>query len=69
MNPTAPYESVILSSSGMTKRLPDPADRRGRLVAVTDRGRALVDAAVVDQLANELVYSAPAPSRRPSDVS
>jgi DNA-binding MarR family transcriptional regulator len=65
MNPTALYGSVILSSGGMTKRLdrleraglverlPDPADRRGRLVALTDRGCELVDAAVVDHLANE----------------
>jgi DNA-binding MarR family transcriptional regulator len=65
MNPTALYGSVILSSGGMTKRLdrleraglverlPDPEDRRGRLVALTDRGLALVDAAVVDHLANE----------------
>jgi DNA-binding MarR family transcriptional regulator len=65
MNPTALYGSVILSSGGMTKRLdgleraglierlPDPADRRGRLVALTDRGLELVDAAVVDHLANE----------------
>ena len=65
MNPTALYESVMLSSGGMTKRLdgleraglverlPDPADRRGRMVALTDRGLELVDAAVVDHLENE----------------
>jgi DNA-binding MarR family transcriptional regulator len=65
MNPTRLFNSVILSSGAMTNRLdrleemglvqrqPDPADRRGRLVALTDRGRALVDAAVVDHLANE----------------
>ena len=65
MNPTALYGSVILSSGGMTKRLdrleraglverlPDPSDRRGRLVALTDRGMELVDAAVIDHLANE----------------
>jgi DNA-binding MarR family transcriptional regulator len=65
MNPTALYGSIILSSGGMTKRLdrleraglverlPDPVDRRGRLVGLTDRGLQLVDAAVIDHLANE----------------
>ena len=65
MNPTALFNSVILSSGAMTNRLdrledmglverqPDPADRRGRLVVLTDRGRELVDAAVVDHLQNE----------------
>jgi|BarGraNGADG00212_1021973.scaffolds.fasta_scaffold13280_3 DNA-binding MarR family transcriptional regulator len=65
MNPTALLNSVILSSGAMTnrldrleemglvERLPDPADRRGRLVALTDRGRELVDAAVVDHLESE----------------
>lgn len=65
MNPTRLFNSVILSSGAMTNRLdrleamglverqPDPTDRRGRLVALTDRGRELVDAAVVDHLANE----------------
>jgi DNA-binding MarR family transcriptional regulator len=65
MNPTTLYASVILSSGGMTKRLdrletaglverrPDPADRRGRLVALTPKGKAAVDRAVVDHLANE----------------
>jgi DNA-binding MarR family transcriptional regulator len=65
MNPTALFNAVILSSGAMTNRLdrleqaglvvrlPDPTDRRGRLVELTDRGRELVDAAVVDHLANE----------------
>jgi DNA-binding MarR family transcriptional regulator len=65
MNPTALFNSVILSSGamtnrldgleemGMVERLPDPDDRRGRLVALTDRGRELVDNSVVDHLANE----------------
>jgi DNA-binding MarR family transcriptional regulator len=65
MNPTRLFNSVILSSGAMTnrldrleamglvERLPDPFDRRGRLVALTDRGRDLVDSAVVDHLANE----------------
>ena len=65
MNPTALFGSVILSSGAMTnrldgleemslvERLPDPTDRRGRLVALTDKGRELVDTAVVDHLENE----------------
>ena len=65
MNPTTLFNSVILSSGAMTNRLDrleamgfvareaDPTDRRGRLVALTDRGRELVDAAVVDHLENE----------------
>jgi DNA-binding MarR family transcriptional regulator len=65
MSPTRLFNSVILSSGAMTNRLdrleamalverqPDPTDRRGRLVALTDRGRELVDSAVVDHLENE----------------
>jgi DNA-binding MarR family transcriptional regulator len=65
MNPTHLFNSVILSSGAMTnridrledvglvERLPDPTDRRGRLVALTDRGLGLVDKAVVEHLANE----------------
>lgn len=65
MSPTHLFNAVILSSGAMTNRLdrleatglvrrePDPTDRRGRLVVLTDRGRELVEAAVVDHLANE----------------
>src|SRR5258705_10471855 len=65
MNPTRLFNAVILSSGAMTNRLdrleamglverrPDPTDRRGRLVALTDRGLELVDAAVTDHLENE----------------
>jgi len=65
MSPTSLFNALILSSGAMTNRLdrleaiglvdrqPDPTDRRGRLVALTDRGRELVDAAVVEHLANE----------------
>jgi DNA-binding MarR family transcriptional regulator len=65
MNPTQLFGSVILSSGAMTNRLDgleemglvgrlaDPTDRRGRLVALTDRGRELVDTAVAEHLENE----------------
>jgi DNA-binding MarR family transcriptional regulator len=65
MNPTTLFNSVILSSGAMTnrldqlegmgliRRLPDPSDRRGRLVELTPKGRELVDKAVVEHLANE----------------
>jgi DNA-binding MarR family transcriptional regulator len=65
MNPTRLFNSVILSSGAMTNRLnrleemglverqPDPSDPRGRLVVLTDRGRELVDIAVLDHLENE----------------
>jgi DNA-binding MarR family transcriptional regulator len=65
MSPTRLFNSVILSSGAMTNRLdrlegmgfverqPDPTDRRGRLVALTDRGRELVDVAVGSHLENE----------------
>ena len=42
-----------LEEMGLVRRLPDPNDRRGRLVALTTRGRELVDEAVVAHVANE----------------
>jgi DNA-binding MarR family transcriptional regulator len=65
MNPTTLFDSMILSSGAMTnrldrleemglvRRLPDPNDRRGVLVELTPKGRALVDEAVVAHIANE----------------
>jgi DNA-binding MarR family transcriptional regulator len=56
---------LMLTSSGTTKRLdrleqawlierlPDPKDRRGVLIALTDQGRKRVDDAIGDHLANE----------------
>jgi DNA-binding MarR family transcriptional regulator len=55
----------MLTSSGTTKRLdrleqaglvarePDPADRRGTLISLTDEGLRLVEATVPAHLANE----------------
>jgi DNA-binding MarR family transcriptional regulator len=57
--------STMVTTGGMTKRLdrlealglvrrkPDPNDRRGRLIALTDEGRALMDRAVEAHLGNE----------------
>jgi DNA-binding MarR family transcriptional regulator len=65
LTPTQLLRSTLLSSGGMTKRLdrlaeaglverrPDPSDRRGTLVALTAKGKAVVDEAVVTHLANE----------------
>jgi DNA-binding MarR family transcriptional regulator len=42
-----------LAGRGLIERLDDPNDRRGTLVALTAKGKALVDAAVSDHVANE----------------
>jgi DNA-binding MarR family transcriptional regulator len=42
-----------LAARGLVRRAPDPADRRGVLVRLTDAGRARVDAALSALLANE----------------
>jgi DNA-binding MarR family transcriptional regulator len=71
MTPTRLFSSLLLSSGAMTnrldrleamelvRRLPDPSDRRGRLVELTTKGRRLVDKVVVDHLANEELLVAP----------
>jgi DNA-binding MarR family transcriptional regulator len=65
MRPTDLTASMMLTSSGTTKRLdkleaagliarePDPRDRRGTLIALTDEGRRVIDATTGDHLANE----------------
>ena len=42
-----------LAARGLVERLPDPADRRGVLVKLTEAGRNAVDAAMADLLAHE----------------
>lgn len=58
LNPTALYRESLLSSGaitnridrvetqGLVKRLPDPKDRRGTIVRLTPKGRALADRAI-----------------------
>ena len=42
-----------VEAAGLVERLPDPDDRRGTLVALTEKGEQVVDEAVVAHLANE----------------
>ncbi|SPH17106.1 HTH-type transcriptional regulator MhqR [Defluviimonas aquaemixtae] len=65
LTPTQLYEVTMLSSGGMTARLdrlekaglverrPNPEDRRGTLVALTDKGRDLIERALPAHAANE----------------
>ena len=65
LRPTDLMGSLMLTSGGTTKRLqkleaagliarePDPNDRRGQLIALTDKGRELIDAVTGPHLANE----------------
>jgi DNA-binding MarR family transcriptional regulator len=65
LTPTALYEATMVTSGAMTARLdrleragliarrPNPEDRRGTLVALTDKGLALVDEALTAHVENE----------------
>jgi DNA-binding MarR family transcriptional regulator len=65
LSPTRLYEAAMISSGGMTNRIdrleraglverrPDPNDRRGRLIALTDAGRRVVDETITRHVANE----------------
>ena len=57
LSPTQLYEAAMISSGGMTDRIdrleraglvlrrPDPKDRRGKLIVLTDPGKRLIDEA------------------------
>lgn len=65
LTPTALYEATMVTSGAMTNRLdrlekagliaraPRPQDRRGVIVQLTEKGRALIDEAVTAHVANE----------------
>jgi DNA-binding MarR family transcriptional regulator len=65
LSPTQLYEAAMISSGGMTHRLdrleraglverrPDPKDRRGTLIALTDTGRRVIDDMIGRHVANE----------------
>ena len=65
LSPTQLYEAMMISSGGMTDRLdrleraglvvrrPDPKDRRGKLIVLTDPGKRLIDETIGRHVANE----------------
>jgi DNA-binding MarR family transcriptional regulator len=65
MTPTGLYRDLVLTSGAMTNRLdvlersglvgrhPDPDDRRGTLIELTEKGKAVVDRAMEAHLAGE----------------
>jgi DNA-binding MarR family transcriptional regulator len=73
--------STMVTTGGMTKRLDrleanglirrelDPGDRRGRLIGLSDEGRALVDVAVEAHLRNEERLLAGLPTKRRNELA
>jgi DNA-binding MarR family transcriptional regulator len=65
LSPTHLYRELMLTSGTMTNRLdrlerdgfiarrPDPNDRRGTLVCMTQKGMAVIDAAMAEHMENE----------------
>ncbi|SEP85144.1 transcriptional regulator, MarR family [Faunimonas pinastri] len=65
LTPTDLYEAAMISSGSMTNRIdrlekaalvtrqPNPGDKRGTLVALTDEGLTLIDRAVEAHVANQ----------------
>jgi len=43
-----------LETAGLIRRMPDPRDRRGVMIELTDEGRKQIDTAVVEQAAKEI---------------
>ncbi|GAA1086561.1 MarR family winged helix-turn-helix transcriptional regulator [Nocardiopsis composta] len=52
-----------LAAAGLVRRRPDPADKRGVLVRLTDEGRTRVDAALEDLLGYEETLLKPIPAK------
>jgi DNA-binding MarR family transcriptional regulator len=65
LSPTKLYETVMISSGGMTNRLdrleraglverrPDPNDRRGKLIGLTDAGKRVIDETIGRHVTNK----------------
>ncbi|MDR6433213.1 MarR family transcriptional regulator [Brucella pseudogrignonensis] len=66
LTPTDLYEVAMISSGSMTNRLdrlekggfverrPNPNDKRGTIVALTDRGRAVIESAIISHVENQV---------------
>jgi DNA-binding MarR family transcriptional regulator len=79
--PTALYRALMRTSGGVThivdrleeldlvERIPDPADRRGLLVRLTPRGRALVDRAGPTHLDTERHMLAPLTKQEQAELA
>lgn len=83
MTPTALYRDLVLTSGAMTHRLdgleeaglvkrrPDPGDRRGTLIELTDAGKEVVDRAMTAHMQGEarmLVHLSTAQRRALADL-
>src|SRR5689334_17790960 len=65
LSPTQLYETLMISSGGMTARLdrleragfverrPDPSDRRGKLIGLTEGGKRVIDETLSRHVVNE----------------
>ncbi|GGO84606.1 MarR family transcriptional regulator [Marinobacterium nitratireducens] len=79
--PTQLFEALLISSGGMTNRLdrlekaglisraPNPEDRRGTLVSLTDEGRALTDRVVPLHVENEARVLSPLSRKEQENLS
>ena len=80
LSPSALSSSLMLTSGGITQRVdrldraglvtrvPDPADRRGQIVALAPQGRELIDAAVAAGLETQQRLLAPLPASARADL-
>lgn len=50
---TMTYRIDRLEQAGLVQRIPDPSDRRGTLIQLTDQGFTVIEAAVTAHVANE----------------
>jgi DNA-binding MarR family transcriptional regulator len=81
LSPSELHNSLLISSGTMTNRLdrlegagyvtrqPDPTDRRGVLVRLTDRGLAVVDEALVAHVEGERKMLAPLTPRQQQELA